>query len=68
MAQQKLDKQSGVSTTENPKFLRHSGTLVEWEKATVHVSMLGWTAISAVFEGIRAYWNPNGGELYVFKL
>ena len=52
----------------SPKYLWSSGKLVEWEKATVHVSMLGWTAISAVFEGIRAYWNSDDGELYIFQL
>ena len=52
----------------SPKYLWRSGELVEWEKATVHVSMLGWTAISAIFEGIRAYWNPDHQELYIFQL
>ena len=34
----------------------------------VHVSMLGWTAISAVFEGIRAYWDPQTEDLHIFHL
>jgi branched-chain amino acid aminotransferase len=42
--------------------------MVEWEKATVHVSTLGWSAISAVFEGIRGYWNPGRQELYLFQM
>jgi branched-chain amino acid aminotransferase len=29
---------------------------------------LGWSTIGAVFEGIRAYWNEDDGELYVFRL
>ena len=53
---------------ENPKFLWRSGEMVEWDKATVHISQLGWTAISSVFEGIRAYWNKDRQELYVFHL
>ncbi len=68
MTEQKIDQQQGAGTRESPKFLWHSGKLVEWEKATVHISMLGWTAISSVFEGIRAYWNPDHQELYVFRL
>ena len=48
-----------ATAEESPKYLWRSGELVEWEEATVHVSLLGWTAISAVFEGIRAYWNPD---------
>ena len=53
---------------ENPKFLWRSGEMLEWDKATVHISQLGWTAISSVFEGIRAYWNNDRQELYVFHL
>ena len=68
MAEQKVDQQARANTQATPKYLWHSGTLVEWEKAMVHVSMLGWTAISSVFEGIRAYWNPDHGELYIFQL
>jgi branched-chain amino acid aminotransferase len=30
--------------------------------------MLSWSAISSVFEGIRAYWNPERHNLYVFQL
>ena len=65
MAEQKVGQQG---REESPKYLWRSGELVEWEKATVHVSMLGWTAISSVFEGIRAYWNPDHQELYIFQL
>ena len=57
-----------ATNQESPKFLWRSGKLTEWQKATVHISMLGWTAISSVFEGIRAYWNPGDGELYVLHL
>ena len=68
MTEQKIDQERRAGTQESPKFLWHSGELVEWEKATIHISMLGWTAISAVFEGIRAYWNPDHQELYIFQL
>lgn len=29
---------------------------------------MSWTAISAVFEGIRAYWNDDQEELYIFRM
>ena len=67
-------QQAGASAADgkpregSPKYLWRSGKLLEWEKATVDVSMLGWSAISAVFEGIRAYWNPDDGELYIYQL
>ncbi len=68
MTEQKIDEQQRETTQESPKYLWRSGDLVDWEKATVHISMLGWTSISSVFEGIRAYWNPDHQELYVFHL
>jgi branched-chain amino acid aminotransferase len=52
----------------NPTYLWRSGQLVPWAEATVHISMVGWPAIGAVFEGIRAYWNDDKRELYVFRL
>ena len=67
MTEQKM-KQQSASGQETPKYLWRSGSLVEWEKATVHISMLGWSAISSVFEGIRAYWNDDNQELYIFQL
>ena len=52
----------------SPKYLWHNGKLLPWETATVHITNIGWTAISAVFEGIRAYWNEVEQELYIFRL
>jgi branched-chain amino acid aminotransferase len=70
MTEQKVsqDKQDSTPGRETPKYLWRSGELVEWDKAQVHISMLGWTAISSVFEGIRAYWNEDQQELYIFHL
>ena len=68
MTAQKTGQRDDATPSETPKYLWRSGELVEWDKATVHVSMLGWTAISAVFEGIRAYWDPQGEELRLFHL
>ena len=61
-------RRRGAAAESTPRYLWRSGELVDWERANVHVSMLGWTAISAVFKGIRAYWNPEDEELYVFHL
>ena len=70
MTEQKVsqDKQDSTPERETPKYLWRSGELVEWDKAQVHISMLGWTAISSVFEGIRAYWNEGQQDLYIFHL
>lgn len=53
---------------EQPKYVWMSGELVEWDKAVVHASTLGWSAISMVFEGIRGYWNAESEQLNVFRL
>jgi len=42
--------------------------LVKWEDATCHVSSLAFKYGAAVFEGIRAYWNPEQETLYVWQL
>jgi branched-chain amino acid aminotransferase len=52
----------------HPAYLWWNGELVKWEDATVHVTDIAWSAVGAVFEGIRAYWNDDEGELYVFRL
>ena len=51
-----------------PEYLWRSGKLVAWDQATVHVSEIGWSAISSVFEGVRAYWNAETAELQIFRL
>jgi len=52
----------------DPAYLWLSGRLVPWSEATVHITQVGWPAVSAVFEGIRAYWNEERRTLYVFRL
>ena len=52
----------------HPAYLWLNGERTRWEDGTIHVSELGWSTIGAVFEGIRAYWNADEGELYVFRL
>ncbi len=66
--EQKAEQQAKAGSQVPASYLWRSGELVEWEKATVHISMLAWTAISAVFEGVRAYWDPQAQQLYVFHL
>ncbi|MDW8060459.1 MAG: branched-chain amino acid transaminase [Thermomicrobium sp.] len=52
----------------HPRYLWWNGRQVRWEEATVHVTELAWSTVGAVFEGIRAYWNADAGEAYVFRL
>jgi branched-chain amino acid aminotransferase len=52
----------------HPEYLWWNGERRRWDDATIHVTELGWSTVGAVFEGIRAYWNSDQEELYVFRL
>lgn len=51
-----------------PQYLWRSGEIVPWDSATIHVSSIGHASVSSVFEGIKAYWNAEEEELFVFRL
>ncbi len=51
-----------------PDCLWWDGQLRPWEEATVHVTSVGHASVSSVFEGIKAYWNAESEQLYVFRL
>lgn len=55
-------------TAAHPRYLWWNGKRVAWEEATVHVTAVGWSSVSAIFEGIMAYWNDEQEELYIFRL
>ena len=68
MTQQRQPRSFWIGPDGPPKYIWASDRLVPWDEATVHASMLGWSSISMVFEGIRGYWNPAGEQLNVFHL
>jgi branched-chain amino acid aminotransferase len=51
----------------HPKFLWFNGAVVPWEEAKVHVSTATVLRGANVFEGVRAYWNTDERELYIFR-
>jgi len=51
-----------------PRYAFMDDRIVPWEEATVHVSSVGFKFGSAVFEGIRGYWNAARGQMYLFRL
>jgi branched-chain amino acid aminotransferase len=51
-----------------PRCLWRGGEIVPWHEANVHVSSIGHASVSSVFEGIKAYWNREREELFVFRL
>ena len=68
MTNEKPKQDEWALPPEPPDYLWMSGNVLDWKKATVHASMLGWSSISMVFEGIRGYWNPDREQLNVFRL
>jgi len=54
--------------TKHAEYLWWNGKIVPWSDACVHVTTLGWSTMSAVFEGIKAYWNDQQQELYALQL
>ena len=57
-----------TSGATQPRFLWWDGEMIPWQEATVHVTQMHWSAVSAIFEGIMAYWNDEEEELFVFRL
>ena len=50
-----------------PKYASIDGEIVEWDKANVHVASAGFKFGTAVFEGLRGYWNESQSEMYLFR-
>ena len=61
-------RRSAAPPAPAPAYLWRSGELLPWEEATIHITGMAWASLSAVFEGIRGYWNEEEQELYVFRL
>lgn len=51
----------------NPNFAWMDGSLVPWERATIHVSAETVLRAANVFEGMRAYPNEDGSNLNIFR-
>jgi branched-chain amino acid aminotransferase len=49
-------------------FVIMDGELVHWDDATVHVSTHAFLYGTAVFEGVRAYWNKEQQRLAIWEL
>jgi branched-chain amino acid aminotransferase len=48
----------------HPAYVWIDGKLTPWDEATVHITSVGWSTMSGVFEGVKAYWNPDQAQLY----
>ncbi len=52
----------------NPKFVFLNDEVVPWESAKVHVSTAAFKFGTAVFEGLRGYWNEQQQQMYLFQM
>lgn len=57
-----------MSDSIHPSFLWFNGRIAPWGEATLHATDTIWTGMSAVFEGVRAYWNPGSETMHIFRL
>jgi branched-chain amino acid aminotransferase len=57
-----------VTEKRHPTYLLMNGELVLYDDARVHVLSTAFKYGAAVFEGLRAYWNAEQGELYGFRM
>ncbi|MFO8033656.1 MAG: branched-chain-amino-acid transaminase [Candidatus Bipolaricaulota bacterium] len=57
-----------IYSEEAARYLWRNGEIVPWSEATVHVNAVGHASVAGIFEGIKAYWNPDEEQLYVFRM
>ena len=50
------------------KYVFLNGEIVPWDEAKVHVGTVAFKFGTAVFEGLRAYWNEAEEQLYLLLL
>lgn len=51
-----------------PRYAWLNGSIIDWTECVLHARTQGAFWGANVFEGVRAYWCPSDGELYVFRL
>ncbi len=54
--------------TQNKPYAFFEGKFVPINEAKISIMNNGFMYGTAIFEGIRAYWNPNHKQMYVFRL
>ncbi len=55
-------------TDERPEFATIDGRIVPFAEAKISIMAPGLTFAVTVFEGLRAYWNGEQEQLFVFRL
>ena len=58
----------GIYSEETAEYIWRNGSIIPWEEATIHVNSVGHASVAGIFEGIKAYWNEEESQLYVFRI
>jgi branched-chain amino acid aminotransferase len=53
---------------QKPQYIWMNGEFIPWDEAKLHVTTATVQFGSRVFEGLRAYWNDEEQQLYIFRL
>lgn len=62
------DRERGPGEGSRPAYAFLDGRMVPFDEAKIHILTHAFNYGTALFEGIRAYWNDARGELYVVRL
>lgn len=57
-----------MAATGTPQWAWMNGAFIPFEECRLHVRTQAVALAASVFEGVRAYWNPEQGQLYTFEL
>ena len=53
---------------DRPEFAVMNGDIVPFSEARISIMAPGLTFAVTVFEGVRAYWNADEKQLFIFRL
>ena len=57
-----------MAQLQQPKYVYMGGALRLWNEATLHIGCEAVTRSLNVFEGLKGYWQPNGGTFGIVEL
>lgn len=57
-----------MADTGTPRWAWMNGAFIPFDECRLHVRTQAVALAASVFEGIRAYWNPEQEQLYTFEL
>ena len=61
-------KRNTFEVNTEPDYVWKSGDFLKYKDASFPISMLGWSSINMVFEGIRGYYNKSDEQVYILHL